>query len=183
MKTIALLGSSVPLPDTKDYQLAWEIGRLLAQKGHAVMSGGYLGTMEAVSAGAASVGGTVIGITQAQKEGVRPMTPNQYVTNEIPYLFLRERIDHLITKNDGIIVLPGGIGTLAEMATAWNSLLVQDIAPRPLILVGELWSALAEALIEHAYIMPAQKSVVCFAHTAEEAVSLVLGEEKNVALS
>jgi len=50
---VAVYGSAAPKPGTPLYQNALELGRLLAQAGHTVMTGGYGGTMEAVSRGAA----------------------------------------------------------------------------------------------------------------------------------
>ena len=45
------------------YAEALALGELLAQRGHTVLTGGYMGTMEAVSDGAAAAGGHVIGVT------------------------------------------------------------------------------------------------------------------------
>ena len=47
---VAVYGSAAPAPGTSLYQGALELGRFLAQAGHTVMTGGYWGTMEAVSA-------------------------------------------------------------------------------------------------------------------------------------
>lgn len=40
---------------------------MLAERGHIVLNGGYIGTMEAVSRGAAEAGGHVIGVTCEEK--------------------------------------------------------------------------------------------------------------------
>lgn len=46
---VAVFGSANPLPGDSLYQEAKILGELLARSGHAVMTGGYSGTMEAVS--------------------------------------------------------------------------------------------------------------------------------------
>lgn len=60
---IAVFGGSQPKEGDPAYAEAYELGSLLAQAGHTVLTGGYIGTMEAVSRGAAEAGGHVIGVT------------------------------------------------------------------------------------------------------------------------
>ena len=60
---VSVFGSSKPTPGDKTYTEALELGSLLAKRGHTVLTGGYMGTMEAVSRGAAEAGGHVIGVT------------------------------------------------------------------------------------------------------------------------
>ena len=50
---ISVFGGSQPREGESAYTEAMELGRLLAQHGHTVLTGGYIGTMEAVSRGAA----------------------------------------------------------------------------------------------------------------------------------
>ena len=54
---ITIFGGSLPQTGSKGYQEAYNLGQLLAQAGHSVITGGYIGTMEAVSRGAAEAGG------------------------------------------------------------------------------------------------------------------------------
>ena len=63
-------------------------------------TGGYSGTMTAVSQGAADAGGHVIGVTCRQIEQFRPLGPNQWVKEEIKYDTLTERLLHLVRHND-----------------------------------------------------------------------------------
>ncbi len=60
---ITVFGGAQPKEGTPAYEEARELGALLAQRGHAVLTGGYMGTMEAVSRGACEAGGHVIGVT------------------------------------------------------------------------------------------------------------------------
>jgi len=66
-------------PDEAGYQQALQLGRLLGQAGYAVLTGGYIGTMEAVSRGAAEAGGHVIGVTCEDIEQWRKVNPNRWV--------------------------------------------------------------------------------------------------------
>ncbi|NPV66364.1 MAG: LOG family protein [Anaerolineae bacterium] len=141
---VSVLGGSAPAPGSPAYQEAYTLGRLLAEAGYTVASGGYSGTMEAVSRGAAEAGGHVIGVTtdRLNRWEARTIHPNPWVREEIRFPTLRERLIHLITFSDALIALRGGIGTLSEVSLAWSLMQVGEIAVRPLILVGESWGAL-----------------------------------------
>ena len=54
---ISIFGGSQPKEGDIAYAEAQELGKLLAQRGHTVLTGGYIGTMEAVSRGASDAGG------------------------------------------------------------------------------------------------------------------------------
>lgn len=162
-------------PDEAGYEQAQQLGRLLAQAGYSVLTGGYIGTMEAVSRGAAEAGGHVIGVTCDEIEAWRPVRPNRWVMEERRCTTLRQRITALIDGCDAAIALPGGPGTLAEIAEMWNHLLIGAIPPRPLILVGEGWQATFEQFYRafDRYIPPEQRRWVTFAAGVEHAVSLL----------
>ncbi|MBK8987836.1 MAG: LOG family protein [Chloroflexi bacterium] len=169
---ISVFGSSRPLPDSPAYRAGYTVGRLLAVAGYTVASGGYSGTMAAVSQGAAEAGGHVIGVTAAQIETFRPIPPNQWVKEEIRKELLRERVMHLVMHNNGMIVLPGGVGTLSEMALAWSLMQVGDIEPRPLVLFGSTWRAALAAFFDADYIRVQDYNLLHFADTPETAVAL-----------
>ncbi|NIN93722.1 MAG: DNA-binding protein, partial [Anaerolineae bacterium] len=119
---ITVFGGSTPRPGDADYLVAEAVGRGLARYGFGIATGGYMGTMEAVSRGAAESGGLVIGVTCNQIETWRQAGPNQWVQREIRVETVRERILRLIDISTGLIALPGGIGTLAEVALSWSFL-------------------------------------------------------------
>ena len=82
MEIITVFGGSLPVPGTPPYQDAQRLGSLLAGSGYAVQTGGYIGTMEAVSRGAAEAGGHVIGVTCDEIENWRPVAPNRWIKEE-----------------------------------------------------------------------------------------------------
>jgi uncharacterized protein (TIGR00730 family) len=139
MKTITVFGGSLPKPGSATYQDAQTLGTLLAEAGFAVQTGGYIGTMEAVSRGASEAGGHVIGVTCDEIEAWRPVAPNQWVVEEKRCPTLRERLYVLIDECDAALALPGGIGTLAEIALTWAQLQIIPQDHRPLILIGQGW--------------------------------------------
>src|SRR5512133_2672337 len=111
---ITVFGGSQPRPGSNAYAEAYQLGKLLAEAGHAVLTGGYIGTMEAVSRGANEDGGDVVGITWAEIERWRGVGANSWVKEERKFETLRQRLDGLIDGCDAAIALPGGPGTLTE---------------------------------------------------------------------
>lgn len=174
MNVISVFGSALPQADSPAYAEARTIGRLLAEAGFAVATGGYSGTMMAVSQGAAEAGGHVIGVTSDQIERFRPLGPNPWVKEEIRYPTLRERLLHLVTNNQGMITLPGGIGTLSEMTLAWSFLQVGEIERRPFVMLGSKWPQTIQAFFDPLYIRPEHMALLTFADSPETAVAHIV---------
>ncbi len=172
-RVISVFGSASPRPGSVAYEEARRVGQLLAQTGFAVATGGYSGTMSAVSQGAAEAGGHVIGVTSGQIERFRPLAANQWVKEEIKYETLRDRLLHLVTQNSGMIVLPGGIGTLSEMTLAWSFLQVGEIEKRPLILLGTMWQETVTAFHTSEYVADSHLALLEFATSPEMAVGML----------
>ena len=63
---VTIFGGSKPKPGDQAYQDAYKLGCLLGDANHDVITGGYIGTMEAVSRGAAESSTQVIGVTGDQ---------------------------------------------------------------------------------------------------------------------
>ena len=176
---ISVFGSAAPTAGSEPYEAARLVGRLLAEAGFAVATGGYSGTMTAVSQGAAEAGGHVIGVTSAQIERFRPLGANQWVAQEIKYDSLRDRLLHLVLQNDGMIVLPGGIGTLSEMTLAWSFLQVGEVAPRPLALLGEMWRDGIAGFYRPEYVRQPHLDLLYFADSPETAVAHIVNNVKQ----
>jgi predicted Rossmann-fold nucleotide-binding protein len=135
--------------------------------------------MAAVSDGAAGAGGHVIGVGCEQIEQFRPGGLNQWVAEAIYYETLRERLYHLVANNDGMIVLPGGIGTLSELALAWSLLQVGEVDSRPLILLGSIWRETMEVFIRSEFVPETYAALLRFADSPEEAVQHVVYSFSN----
>lgn len=179
---VTVFGGSSPKPGEPAYQEAKKLGELLGAAGHTVLTGGYIGTMEAVSRGVAEGGGHVIGVTCDQIEAWRSIGPNRWVQEEMRFATVRQRLDALIDNCDAAIALPGGIGTLAEIAQMWSNLQVGVIPHRPLILVGSRWKELIEKffLDFNGYVPEIYRQLLYFAERSEDAIRIldrILGGE------
>jgi len=169
---ISVFGGSQSKPSTPAYIKAYELGKLLAEAGHTVLTGGYIGTMEAVSRGAGEAGGHVIGVTCTEIERWRPVIANAWVKEEQRCETLIERLQALVEGCDAAIALPGGPGTLTEIALSWNLMIIGAITPRPLILVGAGWQAVLNQVYESfdEYIPADQREFVIYAPDIETAI-------------
>jgi uncharacterized protein (TIGR00725 family) len=94
--------------------LAEEVGRLLAQRGCVVVTGGRRGVAEAASRGAVLAGGVTVGILP----GTRRSEANPYVTVPVPTGLGETRNALVVMDADAVIALPGAYGTLSEVAHA-----------------------------------------------------------------
>ena len=176
---ISVFGGSQPKEGDAAYAEAMELGTLLAGRGHTVLTGGYIGTMEAVSRGACEAGGHVIGVTCEDIEAWRPIKANAWVMEEIRKKTLVERLHALIHESDAALALPGGPGTLAEISLMWNLMIVESLHRRPLILVGDGWQSVFDQFFRglHAYVPAHQREILSFAKDVHTAVDLL---ESNV---
>jgi len=168
---VTVFGGSAPKPDSPEYQQAYHLGQLLGSNGHTALTGGYIGTMEAVSRGCAEAGGHVIGVTCDEIESWRAVSPNAWVLEEMRYPTIHQRLLALINHCEAAIALPGGVGTLAEIAMMWNQLQTQAIPARPLVLVGDGWKNTFSVFFNDldGYIPPQHRSYLGFADTVETA--------------
>jgi uncharacterized protein (TIGR00725 family) len=147
-RIVTVFGSSASTEGDDEYEAARWLGAELGQRGWGVATGGYGGTMEAVSAGAAAAGAVVIGVTVPDLFTDRN-GPNRFVAEEIRALSLGDRIQRLLDLGDHWVALPGSIGTAAELVIAWNHAYISDRTSqraRLPIAVGSAWRSLADLL-------------------------------------
>ena len=166
------------------YQQARKLGNRLAQAGFAVCNGGYGGLMEASARGARECGGHTIGVTC----DVWTATANRWVAEEVRTATFMERLLTLIERGDSYVVLPGGTGTLAELALVWEmmnkSALCRSLGGRkPLLVMVPYWRPVIDCLKQEAELaahsnrvkVPAME-IITTVHTVDEAVAHVIKE-------
>ncbi|RJP39765.1 MAG: DNA-binding protein [Phycisphaerales bacterium] len=180
---IAVFGRYGAVRGDPVYAQACEIGAALASAGFAVATGGYAGVMEAAGAGARSAGGTSIGVTcSALLERDDRRRPNDFLDHRVDAPDLLTRIRLLLTGCGGYVVLPGGTGTLAELALALEFVSKRFIAPRPVVLAGDWFRPVLELIAPdspspldfvHVESSPQRIAAVMFAGAATPEVALV----------
>ncbi|MDP1716095.1 MAG: LOG family protein [Anaerolineales bacterium] len=172
---ITVFGGAQPKEGSSGYEEARELGKLLAERGHAVLTGGYMGTMEAVSRGASDAGGHVIGVTCEDIEAWRKTSANAWVKEERRKNSLMERLLALIEGCEAAMALSGGAGTLTEVSLMWNLMIVESLPPRPLILVGRGWQSTFDQFFKEfeSYMPVHQRKLLYFAEDVKTAVEKI----------
>ena len=164
-KIVTVFGTSRAKPGDTVFETAESLGRLLAENGFTIANGGYGGTMLAAAKGAAAAGGCVIGVTCT---AFKRAGANEFVTEKISTDCLSDRLAKLIELGDAYIILPGGTGTLLELADVWehkNKGFANS--DKPIILVGAFWEPLAAMM---AAADPGSTEHIICVETAEEAI-------------
>src|SRR5438045_1651605 len=177
-RIITIFGGSKCREGDPEYIEAQRVGELLADAGFTICTGGYAGVMEAASRGAHERGGRVIGVTMNQFKS----EPNRYLTEKFPSAHFYERLQRLITRSVGYVALRGGMGTVTEISLVWNKMQTRVLSPRPLVLLGDCWPPVVEEWKRRLAVTDADVSILNFARTPEEAVTIINDQSKNVVI-
>jgi uncharacterized protein (TIGR00730 family) len=142
---VSIFGSARIKPDTAEYKEVYTLAKQLATRGVDIVTGGGPGLMEAANAGAKD------GSDVSRSFGLHIELPFEADTNshlDVKYLHRRfsSRLDEFMRMSHAVIVTPGGIGTLLELFYTWQLMQVNHIAPRPFILMGQMWKGLVDWL-------------------------------------
>jgi uncharacterized protein (TIGR00725 family) len=149
---VAVIGGYEADDDT--LAVAEETGRLLAQRGAIVVTGGRQGVAEAACRGAALAGGATVGILPSRSR----REANPYVTIAVPTGLGETRNALVVMDADAVVAFPGAYGTLTEIAFAL-------LADTLVVMLGG-WELARDGVAD---------TNIVRADTASEAVDLALG--------
>lgn len=130
-RIISVFGSGHIEENFSEYQRAALLGRVLAEHGFTICTGGYGGIMEAAPRGAKQVGGKTLGIV-ARELGV---TANRWIDRVRIERTWRERLMRLVDVADGFVIFDGGTGTLTELFIVWE-MVNKRLIQKPIIIHG-----------------------------------------------
>jgi uncharacterized protein (TIGR00730 family) len=130
---ISVFGSARVAPGSPAYETAREIGRLLAQEGYAVITGGGPGVMEGANRGCQEAGGMSVG---CNVELPHEQSLNPYVDLGVEFRYFFARKVMFVKYADGFVILPGGFGTMDELFEALTLIQTGKIRHFPVVLVG-----------------------------------------------
>jgi uncharacterized protein (TIGR00725 family) len=146
---VTLLGSSIA--EGAEADDAYELGKRIGAASHILKNGSYGGTMAASARGCREVGGHVIGVGIKGHAIDRTGAPNPYNSEVIVKANALERVAELL-RCDLVIVLPGQVGTLSEMFSAWVSAIEGHLPS--VMLVGPKLKDLLDYLTENEFLKP-----------------------------
>ena len=131
---VTVFGSARLPQDNKYCKKAAELGALLAQNGHAVVTGGGPGIMEAASRGAYEYGGRTIGlnITLSHEQ-----FPNPYLTDCITFEYFFARKVMLAMASKVFVIFPGGLGSMDEFTEVTELMKEGKMPKMPVFLFGK----------------------------------------------
>lgn len=171
MLRIGVIGQSGEIP-VEIQVLAESVGKEIALRGAILLTGGTSGVMEAVSRGAKSAGGLVVGILP----GDTSERANEHI--DIPIttgLGCDYRSLILIHSSDALVMISGENGTLGELSAAY-------LNRKPVVVIEPSggWAARIRSICYDGTYLDTRKSVkLDFAHTVQEALDLVLARLAN----
>ena len=136
---VTVFGSARLPQDSKYCKMAYKLGGLLAKNGHAVITGGGPGIMEAANHGAYEIGGRSIGlnITLAHEQH-----PNPFLTDCLTFEYFFARKVSLAMSAKVFVFFPGGFGTMDEISEILCLMQEAKMPKMPVFLIGkDYWKA------------------------------------------
>ncbi|SEH07370.1 LOG family protein ORF6 in fasciation locus [Candidatus Venteria ishoeyi] len=135
--TVTIFGSARFPPEHPYYQLTEEIGRSLSESGFSVVSGGGPGIMEAANKGCFAGPSPSVGLN-IQLPHEQSGNPYQDISLSFRHFFARKVM--FVKHASAYVVLPGGFGTLDELAEILTLVQTGKTRKIPIILVGsDFW--------------------------------------------
>lgn len=176
LNRVCVFCGSSPGGDGDYAALAVELGALLAQRGiELVYGGGDVGLMGTVADAAMDAGGRVTGVIPVglfSKE-----VAHRGITNLVEVASMHDRKAQMYDLADGFIALPGGLGTLEELAEAstWTQL---GIHKKPVVLLDRngFWSGLVDWLdgaVTARFLKDRNRRIIVSAGSPEEALDVM----------
>jgi uncharacterized protein (TIGR00730 family) len=173
---VTVFGSARFKEGDEYYALTREVGRLLANVGFTVMTGGGPGLMEAANRGAKDAGGRSVGCNiQLPKE----QEPNAYLDEWVLFNHFYVRKVMLVKYSYAFIAMPGGFGTLDEIFETVVLIQTRKIKDFPLVLMpSAFWQPVLESfretMIARGTIDEMDFSLLKVIDSPEEAVKKIL---------
>ena len=179
---VTVFGSARIREGHPSYTAARRVGRLFAEEGFAVVTGGGPGVMEAANRGAAEAGGVSVGFN------IR--LPHEQVPN--PYVGIAHTFDHfyarkvmLVKAAEGFVLFPGGFGTLDELFEALTLEQTDKVYDFPVVLFGsQYWRGLLDfidgTVLREGMIGPGDQALLFCTDDPAEAVQTVVETSRGL---
>ena len=137
---VSIFGSARTPETDENYAAARETGKLLAEAGFEVITGGGPGIMEAANRGAFEAGGKSIG---CNIELPFEQTNNPYQNGGLSFKYFFVRKTMFIKYSNAYVIFPGGFGTMDEVFEALTLIQTRKIRNFPVVLFNsQYWQGL-----------------------------------------
>jgi len=139
---VSIFGSARIGEGNPTYESARLTGRLFAEAGLAVVTGGGPGVMEAANRGAREGGGLSVGfnILLPHEQGLNP-----YCDIGLTFKHFYARKTMFVKAAEGFVIFPGGFGTMDELFEALTLIQTGKIGSFPVVLVdSDYWDEMLD---------------------------------------
>jgi hypothetical protein len=175
-KGVSVFGSARTAENNEFYQAAVETGRLLAEAGFEVITGGGPGIMEAANRGAFEAGKVSVG---CNIELPFEQKPNPYQTKFLTFKYFFVRKTVFIKYSNAYIIFPGGFGTMDELFEALTLIQTRKIRNFPVVLFGsQYWKGLltwlTSTMLNEKNINPEDLGLIHLTDSPKDAVDFII---------
>lgn len=142
--SVTIFGSARTKPENPYFQHCVDTARLLGEAGFSIITGGGPGMMMAANKGAQEAGACSVGLNI---ELPFEQDVNKYADLKIHFRYFFVRKTMFMKYAHGLVIFPGGFGTLDEFFEALTLIQTKKIRNFPVVLFGsEYWGGLLDWL-------------------------------------
>lgn len=184
---VAIFGSSKIKEGDKIYQEVKDLAYELAKMNISVLTGGGPGLMRAGNEG--HLEGKKSSNTSSHSIGVGVELPwkqkfNDSVEYKEEFKTFSKRLDEFMSLSNVVVVAPGGLGTLLELAYTWQLVQVHHLCDVPIILLGQPWkgflSWIKKDLLSKNYLEKKDYDLVFHVKNTKEAIKIIKAHQKKL---
>lgn len=181
IRKISVFGYALAKPQDSVFLEAFEVCKLLGQRGFVIVNGGGPGVMRAASAGAKAGGGKVIGVTfnPSESEIFEGRDRQNPLDEEIKTANYVERTLKLLELGDVYLVFRGAAGTISEFGMAWELGHLYFGHHKPILLYGKFWQKIIQVLKKYMFLAPEELQVFSIVDSSAEVLAKLKSIEKK----
>ncbi|NJN21804.1 MAG: LOG family protein [Leptolyngbya sp. RL_3_1] len=186
---VVIFGSARLKSGDSIYEQVRRLARLLGREGMDVVTGGGPGLMEAANLGHREGREDPASMDRTTKSyGLNIKLPfeeqaNPHVDIKRDFDRFSKRLDYFMHLANAVVVAPGGVGTLLELAYTWQLLQVEHICNIPIVLLGDMWADFLKWAeqwpLEKGLIHPEDYELLFWVRTSDEAFELVRDAQRE----
>ena len=180
---VCVFGAARAKRNSREYKLARVVGRMIAERGVTVITGGGPGMMEAANRGAMDAGGVSVGLNIDLPS---EQQPNPYINRLVTFRYFFARKYMFLYHSMSFIIFPGGFGTADELFESLTLIQTERHPHFPVVLVGtDYWRDLLRwvrrNMLAKGFIGPTDLNLLRMADTPEEILEAALAPPPTVA--
>ena len=154
---VSIFGSARILPNSPEYNTAFDLAYRLASEGCDIVTGGGPGLMEAANKGAKKARGKSIRSIGLSIDLPFEVDANSHLDVKYHHRKFSSRLDEFMRISQAVVITPGGIGTVLELFFTWQLIQVGHTSKKPILLLGkDMWQGLIDWMIDQ----PLQRSLL-----------------------